>query len=176
MTSPRIPSEAGSVMLPCDQVVERDSFDMGMREFECTCGSTHAVVMDVHPLSRWIPESVSNVFQETIEPSDEFTEFGTIHLMGIVLEEYPESITVDNATDDPSVGYALLWIADFDTRELHRIIVELLITLIDHAIGHTDDAAINSQFDEQLQEFDVEEFVDQYREMRDWRDERDTPL
>ena len=176
MTTPQIPSDDDSITLSCDRTVSREHFDMGMREFDCSCGNTHAVVMDVHPLSRWIPESVSEIFRDTIEPSDEFVEFGTIHLMGIVLEEYPEAITVVNATDDPTVGFAVLWISDFDARELHRIIIELLVTLMDHAVGHSDNPTIQSTFDEGLQEFDVEAFVDQYRGDRDWSDERDRPL
>jgi len=45
---------------------------MGLREFDCECGETHAVVMDMHPLSRWVPEFLVEVLQETVEPADEF--------------------------------------------------------------------------------------------------------
>lgn len=143
-----------------------------MREYSCECDEGHAVVMDVHPLGRWIPESIADVFRTSIEPTDEFDDFGTIHLMGMVLEEYPERVAVDDATDDPDVGYALMWVTSFDSRTLHRIVVELLVELIDHAIGHARDQAVETTFQEQLDEFDIDEFVDQYREQRNFSEDQ----
>lgn len=176
MSEPTIPDEGESVELPCGQVVPRSTFDMGMRAFTCRCGDTHAVVMDVHPLGRWIPEAVGDVLRAAIEPTDEYDDFQTIHLMGLVLEEYPERVVAIDATDDPSVGYALLWVTGFDARELHRIVVELLVELMDHAVGHSEEQAVRTEFDAQLADFDVGAFVDQYREQRDLSDRHDRAI
>lgn len=169
MPEPRIPGSVDEeITLPCDRTVAVDTFDMGMREFVCTCGDTHAVVMDVHPLGRWIPESIVGILTDVIEPSDEYDQFGTIHTMGIVLEEFPEAVSVADVSENPSVGWALLWVTEFDARRLHEIIVELLVELMDHAIGHADDPDIHSSFEEQLASFDVEAFVDAYRDAREF--------
>lgn len=177
MGEPRVPgADDGAVELPCGRGVPPNTFDLGMREYPCTCGSRHAVVMDVHPLGRWIPESVVGVLEETIEPTDEYATFGTIHLMGMVLEEFPDAVTVHDSSQDPGVGWALLWVADFDARRLHTVIVELLVELMDHAIGHAEDPTIHGTFDEQLAGFDVDAFVDAYRAARDFEDGRDVPV
>lgn len=176
MSQPTDPTAGSGIELPCGEVVDRSALDMGMREFPCGCGSTHAVVMDVHPLGRWIPDQVGDVLRATIEPTDEYDRFETIHVMGLVLEEYPGAVTASDASDDPAVGYALVWITDFDARELHRIVVELLIELMDHVIGHSEDADIRTEFDTQLADFDVESFVDEYRDQRDLSDPHDRPI
>ncbi len=175
MSLPSHPSEPVEIELPCGRTADRSTFDMGMREYTCPCGATHAVIMDVHPLGRWIPESVGDVLRATVEPTDEYDEFSTIHLMGMILEEYPEAIAIDDASEDPAVGYALLWITEFDARELHRIVVELLVELMDHAVSHIEDDVVRADFDAQLSDFDVEAFVDEYRAQRDFSDPRDRP-
>lgn len=169
MSDPHVPGAIDQDFeLPCGQTVSIDRFDLGMREFQCACGDAHAVVVDPHPLSRWIPESVSSVLRETVVPTDEYDEFGTIHLMGMVLEEFPDQLAVSDASDDPSVGWALLWVTAFDARTLHEIIVELLVELMDHAVSHGSEAEVRADFSSQLEAFDIESFVTAYRETRDF--------
>ena len=176
MTEPQIPGAEEALLTCPDGVTIRvQELDMGMREFDCDCGSTHAVVMDVHPLGRWIPESVERILAETIEPTDEYETFGTIHVMGLVLEEFPEKTVVYDASDNPAVGYALVWMTTMDAASLHRIIVELLIELMDHAVSHSDDPEIAASFQDALDTFDIEEFVTEYRRQRDFTDEFDQP-
>ncbi len=146
-----------------------------MRDYRCSCGETHAVVLDVHPPSRFLPESLVDVLRETVDTADEFDEFGTPHLMGIAMEEFPEAVVVHDAGDDGTVGYALLWVADFDSRRLHEIVVELVVELMDHAVSHADDADAVASFESQLAEFDVEAFVEEYRRVRDFESAGDRP-
>ncbi len=177
MSAPRVPgSRETEFTLSCGELVSVTDFDMGMREFQCPCGSSHAVVMDVHPLGRWIPESIADVFRETIETTDEFEAFGTMHLMGIVLEEFPEAVTSEDCTDHEQVGWALLWVTEFDSRRLHEIVVELLVELMDHAMSHSGDGDSLASFEEHLLSFDVEAFVDEYRQIRDFESEFDAPV
>lgn len=153
--------------LPCGESVAIDTFDMGMREYSCACGEAHAVVMDVHPLGRWVPEAVEAILVETTEPADAYDQFGTIHLMGMVLEEYPDRVCVHDASEDPTVGWALLWVTQFDAVSLHELVVELLVELMDHAVGHIDDDEVRTDFGELLAEFDIATFVAAYRSERD---------
>lgn len=129
--------------------------------------------MDVHPVSRWIPESVEAILQEVVVPDDEYDTFETIHLMGLVLEEFPDQVTVIDATENPSLGYAMAWITAFDARRLHEIVVDLLLELMDHAMTHAGDDEEVETFGSYLAEFDPETFVDQYRTERDFEDEQD---
>jgi hypothetical protein len=139
-----------------------------MREFDCDCGSTHGVVMDVHPPDRFLPEFLVEVLQEAIETtSAEMPEFGTPHLLGIVLEEFPDQVASHDATEDQDVGFAMLWVTDFDSQKLHELIVELVIELMEHAVSHAEDTTALTEFEQQMHEFDVAEFVDQYRSQRD---------
>ncbi|RZV11509.1 hypothetical protein BDK88_0388 [Natrinema hispanicum] len=178
MTPPRDPGSDGSddLELPCGETVDPHAIDLGMREYRCPCGDVHAVVTDVHPPSRFFPESLVAILQETIDTDDEFEEFGTPHLMGVVLEEFPEEVVVHDAADDGAVGYTLLWIADFDARRLHEIIVELVVELMEHAISHADDDAAITEFESQMLEFDVSTFVEQYRREREFESEYDQPI
>ena len=131
MAEPRVPGSGGSGLdLPCGETVALTDLDMGLREFDCACGETHAVVMDMHPLGRFVPESLANVLRETIEPADEFDEFTTAHLMGVVLEEFPDAVTVEDTSDDGQVGYAMVWVTEFDSRRLHEVVIELLVELM----------------------------------------------
>jgi hypothetical protein len=176
MSEPRVPGSRGTdLSLPCGESVAVADLDMGVREFTCACGERHAVVMDVHPPSRFVPESLVAVLRETIEPEDG-DEFDTMHLMGVVLEEFPEHIVAEDVSENSDVGYALVWIADFDARRLHEIVVELIVELMDHAVSHTDDDETASEFERQMHEFDVEEFVTTYRRERDFDHETDTPV
>ena len=169
MAEPRVPGGRGEVLeLPCGEEVGIDSFDLGMREFDCDCGSTHGVVMDVHPPDRFLPEFLVEILQEAIETtSAEMPEFGTPHLLGIVLEEYPEAVAAHDATEDQDVGFAMLWVTDFDSRRLHELIVELVIELMEHAVSHAEDTTALTEFEQQMHEFSIPEFVDQYRDQRD---------
>ena len=180
MADPGVPGTGGDgvLELPCGESVAIDDLDLGMREFECDCGGTHAVVMDPHPPARFFPESVVDALQAAIEPSpdDEFDEFGTIHIMGVVMDEFPEEVVAYDAAEDGSVGYALVWVSDFDARELHEIVVELVVELMEHAVSHADDDSAMTAFEQEMLEFDVAEFVAQYREMRDFEDEWDQPV
>jgi len=177
MAEPRVPGESGGdVQLPCGESVRVGELDMGVREFDCACGDAHAVVMDVHPPSRFFPEFLVEILRETIETEDDLGEFGTTHLMGIVMEEFPESVVSEDLSENGSVGYALLWVTDFDSRRLHEIAVELVVELMEHAVSHAEDDGAMTAFEEQMLDFDVAEFVDQYRERRDFDDEHDTAV
>ncbi|MFC3957968.1 DUF5815 family protein [Halovivax cerinus] len=178
MTTPRVPGDGGrgQLELPCGEPLDPRAVDLGMREHACPCGDRHAVVLDVHPPSRFFPESFVDVLRETIEPADEFDAFGTPHLLGIVMEEFPESIAVHDAEDDGSVGYAMLWVTTFDARRLHEIVVELVVELMDHAVSHADDDAIVREFESQLDGFDVAAFVEEYRAVRNVDSRGDRPV
>jgi hypothetical protein len=134
--------------------------------------------MDMHPPSRFFPESIVEVLTEAIEPaeSDQFDEFGTPHLMGAVMEQLPEEVVAIEQSENGSVGYALCWVTDPDARELHAIVVELVVELMDHAVSHAESEAPKSEFEEQMLDFDVEAFVEEYREARDFEDEHDTAV
>lgn len=168
MTEPRVPGNSNTVDLPCGQQIQRDDIDLGMREFTCDCGDRHAVVMDVNPPGRFVPEALVSVLREAIETtSEEMPEFGTPHLMGMTVEEFPDSVVAIDAADEGNVGYALAWVSEFDSRRLHEIVVELIIEVMEHAVSHADDDDALRQFEEQMLEFDVSEFVTRYREDRD---------
>lgn len=169
MAQPRVPGGRGeTVSLPCGEEVPLNEFDLGMRTFDCDCGKPHGVVMDVHPPDRFLPEFLVAVLQDAIETtSAEMPDFGTPHLLGIVLEEFPDQVAAHDASEDQEVGFALLWVTDFDARTLHEIIVELVIELMEHAVSHADDTTALTEFEQQMHEFDVETFVAEYRSQRD---------
>ncbi len=176
MTEPRVPGgRSGDLELPCGENVAVADLDLGMREFDCACGTTHAVVTDVHPLGRFVPEFLADVLRETVETADEYEEFTTAHLMGVVLEEFPGKVAHADVSDDGSVGYALVWATDFDARRLHEIAVELIVELMEHAVSHAD-PDLRERFEEEMLQFDVEAFVEQYRRERDLEDEFDTAI
>ncbi|UPV75035.1 DUF5815 family protein [Halorussus limi] len=169
MAEPRVPGGRGAeIDLPCGESVHVHDLDMGMREYECDCGSTHAVVTDVHPPSRFVPEFLVNVLRATIDTDDDLGEFGTAHIMGVVLEEFPDEVASENVEEDQDVGYALVWVTDFDSRQLHEIVVELLVELMEHAVSHAEDDDAMAQFEDDMLDFDIEEFVEQYRRERDF--------
>ena len=176
MATPRVPGDRSSLELACGETLDPRAIDLGMREYRCDCGERHAVVTDVHPPSRFFPESFVAVLRETIDTDDAFEEFGTPHLMGVVLEEFPERVVVHDASDDGAVGYALVWITDFDSRRLHEIVVELVVELMDHAMSHAGDEAAIADFETQLQSFDVAAFVEAYRSVREFESEHDRPV
>jgi hypothetical protein len=177
MTEPHVPGRRDRTLsLPCGEEVDVQDLDLGLREYDCACGATHAVVMDVHPLARFVPEFLVEVLEETVEPADDFDRFTMAHTMGIVMEEFPEQVATADVSDDGSVGYALVWMTDFDARRLHEVVVELLLELMDHAISHADDEDAVAAFEEELQHFDVGAFVEQYRRERDLETEHDTAI
>jgi len=176
MPEPRVPGgDDERLELPCGETVRPLDLDMGLREFECDCGDTHAVVVDVHPLSRFVPESVVEVLRTAIEPADDFEEFGLVHVMGMVTEEFPDAVAVADVSEDGRVGYALVWVSDFDSRRLHEIVVELLVELMEHAASHGDGETA-AQFEQQMLDFDIEAFVETYRRERGFDSELDTPV
>jgi hypothetical protein len=177
MPQPGVPGGPSERLdLPCGQTVSAHDLDLGVREFECACGDTHGVVMDSHPLTRFVPEFLADVLRETIETDDDFEEFTTTHLLAMISEEYPERVVSADLADDGHVGYALVWVADFDSRRLHEIAVQLLVELMDHAISHADDDAAVQEFEQYLNEFDVDAFVTEFRSQRDFESEHDTAI
>ena len=176
MAEPRVPGGRGAELdLPCGESVHVHDLDMGMREYDCKCGDSHAVVTDVHPPSRFFPEFLVGILRETIDTDDDLGEFGTAHIMGIVLEEFPAEVVSENVEDDQDVGYALVWVTDFDSRRLHEIVVELVVELMEHAVSHAENDDAMAQFEEDMLDFDVSEFVEQYRRERDFSGPHDTP-
>ena len=176
MSSPRVPGPGEQLELPCGESLGLSEIDMGMRAVDCACGSTHAVVMDVHPPARFLPEFLVDVLRETVETTDEADELGTAHLMGIVLEEFPDAVVAEDVADDGDIGCGLVWVTDFDARRLHEIIVELVVELMEHAVSHADDDEAISEFEAEMQAFDVAEFVEVYRAQRDFEGEHDTAV
>jgi hypothetical protein len=177
MAEPRVPgSDETELELACGEVVDVRSLDLGMRELSCDCGADHAVVMDVHPPGRFVPEFLTEVLRETVDTTDEREEFGTVHLMAIVHEEFPDKISHLDVAENGQVGYGLVWVADFASRRLHEIVVELIVELMEHAISHADDTDAMTEFEERMLEFDVGEFVDRYRAERDLETEHDRVL
>lgn len=177
MAHPGVPGEEddSAVELPCGRTVPLSDFHLGMREYQCACGDAHALVLDPHPLSRFVPEDTAEVLKTAIGTSsdDEFEEFTIAHLLGAVMEEYPQEVVAHDASENGSVGYALLWVAEFDARELHRRIVEIVVNLMEHGLSHAEDEEALEAFESQLAEFDVDAFVEEYREVREFEDEFD---
>ena len=176
MAQPRVPGGDDDIELPCGETVTVHDLDLGLREYACDCGERHAVVMDVHPLGRFVPEFLADALRETVDTADEFEEFTTAHVMGIVREEFPDRTVSQDVSEDGSVGYSLVWLTDFDSRRLHEVVVELLVELMDHAVSHADDAEAQSEFQQWLAQFDVTEFVDQYRDEREFESEHDSTV
>ncbi len=166
----------GVLDLPCGERKDVHELDMGQRDFECACGASHAVVMDVHPLARFVPEFLVEILTETIETDDDFDEFTTAHAMASVMEEFPDQVATVDVAEDGTVGYALVWVTDFDSRRLHEVIVELIVELMEHAVSHAEDDEVAEQFEAEMLEFDVATFVEQYRRERDLETEHDTPI
>lgn len=175
MASPRVPGQDTQLTLPCGEEIAVQRLDMGLREFECECGDTHAVVTDVHPPTRFLPEFLIESLEEVIETADDFDSFGTPHLLGQVLEEFPEQVAVGDVSNDGDIGYAIVWVTAFDARQLHEVIVDLVLELMDHAMSHSDDNEASTTFEANLQEFDVETFVEQYREQRNVETDETAP-
>ncbi len=176
MPEPRIPGEADDELVaPCGETIHPHSLDLGVREFDCDCGQSHAVVMDVHPLGRFIPEFLVETLRETITTDDEFEQFSTAHVLAMVREEFPDEVRSADLSGDGEVGYGLVWVSAFDARELHHQVVDLVIELMEHAISHAEGDPV-TEFERQLEEFDTEEFVDIYRSEREFEDEYDTAL
>ncbi|SFC07491.1 hypothetical protein SAMN05444422_104136 [Halobiforma haloterrestris] len=175
MAEPRVPGSdpERSLELPCGKTLDPHDVGLGMRDYDCSCGASHAVVTDAHPPSRFFPESLVAVLQETIETDDEFEQFGMPHLMGVAMEEFPEKTVTYDGSDDGAVGYAMLWVFDFDSRRLHEVVVELVVELMEHAISHAEDDSAITEFESQMLEFDVAEFVEQYRAQRDFESAHD---
>ncbi len=176
MSEPGVPERADDLELPCGEVIHPSAFDLGMREFDCACGETHAVVMDVHPLARFVPEFLVDTLRRTITTDDDFDAFGTPHAMAMVREEFPDKVASADCSTDGTVGYALLWVAEFDARRLHSIVVELLLELMEHAISHTENDALAAEFEQYMYEFDLDEFVELYRNEREFETEHDTAI
>ncbi len=177
MTEPRVPGGPDTEMtLPCGEEIDVRDLDMGLRDLECVCGERHGVVMDVHPPTRFLPEMLVEQLRSVVDTADDLGSFGTAHLLGMVLEEYPGQVVAEDVSDHGEIGVALVWVTEFDSRRLHELVVELVVEMMDHAVSHADDEEAQAQFEEQMHEFDVETFVDRYRAQRDFADEHDTPV
>jgi hypothetical protein len=177
MAEPGVPGGAAeSLDLHCGRTVSVRDIDIGVREFECRCGADHAVVTDAHPLARFVPESIVDVLRAAVDTADDFEEFSTPHVMGMVAEEFPEQVVSADTSGDGQVGYALVWVADFDARRLHEVVVELLVELMEHALSHAEDSSAVSEFEQRMQEFDVEAFVERYRTEREFETEHDRAI
>ncbi len=156
------------IELPCGERVSTHDIDLGVRDLRCACGDDHAVVTDVNPPNRFLPPFLVELLQDAIETtSTERSEFGTPHLLGIVMEEFPNNVVAADATDDGEVGYGIVWITDFDSRRLHEVTVELVVELMEHAVSHSDSSDAVAEFEQRMLEFDPAEFVDRYREQRE---------
>ncbi|MFC7072199.1 DUF5815 family protein [Halovenus rubra] len=177
MPEPGIPGESGDQMeLPCGEVVHPTDFDIGMREFHCPCGDIHALVTDVHPLARFVPEFLVGTLRETISTDDDFEEFGTPHALAMAAEEFPDKVESADCSTEGSVGYALIWISTFNSRRLHEVVVELLLELMEHAVSHTENEQISDEFEAYMADFELETFVELYREEREFETEHDTAI
>jgi hypothetical protein len=177
MAQPGVPGgPEHELELVCGEQIDVHRIDLGLRELACDCGERHAVVTDAHPLGRFLPEFLGDVLRETTEPADDYEEFSMPHLMGMVIEEFPEGVATADVSDDGQVGYAMIWVTDFDARRLHEVTVELVVELMEHALSHAEDEDAMSQFEAQMQSFDVGEFVEQYRAERDFETEHDSAV
>ena len=179
MAQPGVPSDTSdsTIELACGETIRSSDLDLGMREFRCDCGATHAVVMDPHPPTRFLPESVTEVLAETLAAKGtETEEFGTIPLMGLVMDAHPEDLVAHDATEDGATGFAVAWISMFDSRALHETVVETVLGVMADAVTEVGDESATAAFTDHRAEFDVEEFVTEYREVRDFDDEFDEPV
>ncbi len=167
MGTPHVPgSQPDVVELPCGERTAPETFDLGMRDLECSCGDRHAVVMDVHPPTRFFPSDVVEVLESTIEPVEGGT-FGTHHLMGMVLEEFPNTVVGADVSENGQLGAGYLWVCGFDSRRLHEVVVELVLEVMDHAMTHSTDESAQASFADRLSDFEVDTFVERYRAERD---------
>lgn len=167
MATPRIPgTDPDAIELPCGERVPLARFDLGMRDLDCACGERHGVVMDVHPLTRFLPAEVVRVLESVIEPADG-SGLGTAHVLGLVLEEFPDQVVDANVADDGRLGCQYLWVTGFDSRRLHAVVVELVVEVMDHAMTHSEDDDARADFAASLESFDVDAFVERYRAERD---------
>jgi len=173
--TPHVPGkQASRIDVPgSERSIPVRELDMGMRETTID-GEIYAVVVDVHPLTRFLPPEIVETLEATVEPGDESDRFGTHHLMARVQERHPEDISVADVSDNGEVGYGLIWLAASDARTLHELVVELVLELMEHAVGHAEDDAVQAEFEEYRTEFDVATFVEQYRAQRNFEDEDDT--
>ncbi|WP_313686782.1 DUF5815 family protein [Halobellus marinus] len=168
MTQPQVPGGGGETLeLPCGEDIDVRRLDLGMREYECDCGDRRG--RDGRPPpERFLPDFLVSVLREAVETtSEEMPEFGTAHLMGMVLEEFPGDVASADVSDDGDVGAGIVWMTDFDARRLHEIVVELVVELMEHAVSHADADSAIAEFEARMHEFDVSEFVSQYRAERD---------
>lgn len=171
MTQPGVPSlpNDSTVELPCGETVSTDDLDLGMREYECECGSSHAVVLDPHPPTRFLPETVTDVLVNTLQiDGREENRFDTNALMGLVQDRHSDRIVTLDAAEDGTIGFALAWIADFDSYTLHEIVVETVLELMSRAVDDGGNESARKAFTEHRADLDVEAFVSQYREVRNF--------
>jgi hypothetical protein len=157
------------IVLSCGVTINSHEIDLGMRELKCECGNLHAVVTDVNPLTRFLPDFLVNSLAQVIEvvDSERWGGFGMAHIMGLVIEECPEEVTFFDSKEDGYLGYSALWITEFNSFKLHEMIVELIIEIMEHAVSHSKNEISIQEFEKQMLSFNISEFVEKYREERD---------
>ncbi len=125
-----------------------------MREFACDCGQTHGVVLDPHPLARFVPEFLTEVLHETIETTTTTMSSGRPTSWASSSRSSPRPSsprTCPRTAKSARAG----WVTDFDSRRLHEIVVELLVELMEHAVSHAEDDDVVSEFEAKMLQFDV---------------------
>jgi hypothetical protein len=56
------------------------------------------------------------------------------------------------------------------------VVVELVVELMEHAMSHAGADEAMAEFEAQMLEFDVAEFVEAYRQQRDFESEHDSAV
>jgi len=177
MSVPGVPTDDDPELeLPCGETVDVREFDLNTSEIDCECGEAHGVVYDTDPLTRFIPEQMAHTLEETVKPRETDHTFGTLHAMGMLADEVPQTVASTDASEMGEVGFNYVWVSDFTAREVHVLLVQLLVDLMDHAVDQVGDDSIKSAFAERLDGLDVEEFVDEYRTQRSFDGPDDTAV
>ncbi|MFB6162907.1 MAG: DUF5815 family protein [Halococcoides sp.] len=177
MPVPGVPTDDDPELeLPCGETVDAREFDLNTSEIDCECGEAHGVVLDTDPLTRFVPDQMARILEETVKPRETDHTFGTLHAMGMLADEVPQTVASADVSENGDLGFNYVWVSDFTAREVHVLLVQLLVDLMDHAVDEVGDDSIKSQFTEQLEGLDVEEFVDQYRTERSFEGPEDSPV
>lgn len=148
--------------LPCGEQIDARQFDPNTQTICCSCGESHAVVASAETLDRFVPDEVVEILRATVDPEGTGS-FGVTHVLAKVHATYPARISSADLSEVNDVGYAKLWVTEFDDRRLHEIVVEVLVELMSHMMEHADNETAVA-FEQQLAGFDAAAFVDAYRD------------
>lgn len=132
--------------------------------------------MQSHPPTRFLPKALIETLRATTETADSFEEFGMAHLIGLLIETEPELVTTIDASEHGNVGFALAWITTVDARTLHERIVARVLDVMEHAMEHADDDKAQTEFEAERKQFDIETFVTEYRQQREFKGPSDTAV